>query len=130
MFNLMILAQTLSSLFNIASCLFTAAKEPVGSVMFFATLTYFLSMLIEFALVCWFGSEITTASEELMFALYDIDWFSASHRFKKSLLLTMSRMQRPIYLSIGKFFPLTLKATVSVCKASFSYYTVFRRVED
>nr|AUF73020.1 odorant receptor [Anoplophora chinensis] len=130
MYNLMILAQTLTSLFNVASCLFSASREPVGSAVFFATLVYFTSILIELGVVCWFGGEITTASEDIMFALYEVDWFSASQRFKHSLILTMCRMQRPIYLSIGKFFPLTLSAMVSVCKASFSYYTVFRRTDE
>nr|CAI5845091.1 unnamed protein product [Callosobruchus analis] len=40
----------------------------------------------------------------------------------------MIRMQKPLYLTIGKFFPLTLETFVQVTKAAFSYATVLKTV--
>ncbi|CAH1965437.1 unnamed protein product [Acanthoscelides obtectus] len=40
----------------------------------------------------------------------------------------MSRMGRPVYLTIGKFFPLTLGTFVAVTRIAFSSATVLKAV--
>lgn len=47
-------------------------------------------------------------------SVYESDWFAASKPFKTNLLFTMLRMNKPIYITIGKFAPLTLDTLVSV----------------
>ncbi|KAG5879513.1 hypothetical protein JTB14_019114 [Gonioctena quinquepunctata] len=81
---------------------------------FFAQMEYFVCVLVQLSLICWFGNEITTASELIRLSLYESDWLSSSPRFKSSMILTMIRMQRPVFLSIGKFTPLTLATLVAV----------------
>lgn len=47
-------------------------------------------------------------------SIYESDWFSADKHFKKDMLFTMLRMEKPVYITIGKFTPLTLNTLVSV----------------
>lgn len=49
-------------------------------------------------------------------AIYDSDWINLSEKVKKSLLITMIRMKRPVILTVGMFSPLTLNTLVTVSK--------------
>nr|CAI5870211.1 unnamed protein product [Callosobruchus analis] len=53
-------------------------------------------------------------SDDISQALYDANWLSASRRFKTAILITMARIQTPLYLTIGKFVPMTLSVSVAV----------------
>ncbi|CAH1102585.1 unnamed protein product [Psylliodes chrysocephalus] len=90
---------------------------------------YFSCILIQLFLICWSGNRITVAADHITSCLYESNWFSCSERFKKSMLLTMIRMKRPLYLSIGKFSPLTLSTVMVVCRGSFSYFTMFKSIQ-
>nr|XP_023024289.1 odorant receptor 49b-like isoform X2 [Leptinotarsa decemlineata] len=113
MFTYVLLIQILASLFTYASCLYFAFAESVMTPDFFSQLEFCSCVLVQLSCMCWFGNEIKDAGEAIIFSLYEMDWFSCSPRFKKSMILTMIRMQRPIYLSIGKFSPLTLATLVT-----------------
>ncbi|KAG5894054.1 hypothetical protein JTB14_003918 [Gonioctena quinquepunctata] len=129
MFTYVLLIQVLASLLIYASCLYVASTVSMSSPEFFTQIQFFFSVLLQLSFMCWFGNEITHASELIKFSLYESDWFSCSNRFKKSMIITMSRMQLPVYLSIGKFSPLTLATLVAVCRGSFSYFTMFKSVQ-
>ncbi|CAG9766658.1 unnamed protein product [Ceutorhynchus assimilis] len=88
----------------------------------FITLVQTVASLLIFA-SCLF---VAAQGEAIPSAMYKIDWFSASPRFKKSMIMTMARMQRPLFVSIGKFTPLALTTLLAVVKGSFSYFTVFQ----
>nr|WJJ63316.1 odorant receptor 16 [Pachyrhinus yasumatsui] len=128
-FTFITLAQTLASLLIFASCLFVAARVPVNSPNFLAQLEYFCAVLTQFSIYSWFGNQITLTCQSIAYSMYDSDWFSCSQRYKKSMILTMTRIQRPLYLSIGKFTPLALSTLLGVIRGSFSYFTVFQSVE-
>ncbi|CAH1116235.1 unnamed protein product [Phaedon cochleariae] len=129
MFTFVTLSQSIASLFIIASCLFVASTVPIGSPNFFSQLEYFVCVVVQFSLICWCGNEITIASESVTTALYESDWFSSTARYKKSMIITMTRMQRPVYLTIGKFAPLSLTVLLGVFRGSFSYFTVFKSIQ-
>ncbi|XP_056637748.1 odorant receptor 42a-like [Diorhabda sublineata] len=129
LFTFVTLSQTLASLLIFASCLYMASSVPMDSPEFFSQMEYFSCVLLQLMLFCYFGNEITSASEEIRSALFECDWMSGSTRFKKSIVLTMIRMQRPLYLTIGKFSPLTLSTIVAVCRGSFSYFALFKSVQ-
>nr|QNH68032.1 odorant receptor 5 [Apriona germarii] len=128
-FTYVTLAQTLASLIIFASCLYVASTVSMTSPEFFAQVEYFLCVLVQLSIICFFGNEITIASAQTGVSLYECDWFSSSLRFKRSMILTISRIQRPVYVSIGKFSPLTLATLVTVCRGSFSYFTLFKSVQ-
>ncbi|XP_056637746.1 odorant receptor 4-like [Diorhabda sublineata] len=130
MFTFVTLSQTLASLLIFASCLYMASSLPMNSPEFFAQMEYFSCVLLQLMLFCYFGNEITLASQEIRNALFDCDWFGSSVRFRKTMIITMVRTQRPLYLTIGKFSPLTLSTIVAVCRGSFSYFALFKSVQN
>nr|QXE93229.1 odorant receptor 3 [Eucryptorrhynchus brandti] len=129
-FSFIMLIQTLASLLIFASCLFVAARVPLNSPNFFSQLEYFLAVLAQFSVYCWFGNQMTMAGASIPSAIYNSDWFSSSLRFKKMMIFTMMRMQRPLFVSIGKFTPLSLTTLLAVLKGSFSYFTVFQSADN
>nr|UTN00915.1 odorant receptor [Semanotus bifasciatus] len=129
-YNVVILGQMLQCFIIFASCLYIATTVAITSPEFAPVAQYFSAVLVQLALFSWFGTGITRATEDMMNALYDSDWYSASKRFKSSLLLTMMRLQEPVHLTVGKFAPLTLNSFVSVCRGAFSYYTVLKEVNN
>nr|APC94229.1 odorant receptor 5 [Pyrrhalta maculicollis] len=129
MFTFVTLCQTLASLLIFAACLYMASSVPMNSPEFFSQMEYFSCVLLQLMLFCYFGNEITSASEEIRTALFDCDWLNSSKRLKQSIILTMIRMQRPLYLTIGKFSPLTLSTIVAVCRGSFSYFALFKSIQ-
>ncbi|VEN56562.1 unnamed protein product, partial [Callosobruchus maculatus] len=78
--------------------------------------------------ICYFGVFITERGAAYNTSLYESNWYSCSSRFKRAMLIMMNQMQRPLYLTIGKFFPLSLQTFVQVTKAAFSYATVLKTV--
>ncbi|CAH1998265.1 unnamed protein product [Acanthoscelides obtectus] len=79
---------------------------------------------------CTLDTAFDLQSDDISQAFYDANWFSTSRRFRKAMLITMARIQTPLCLTIGRFAPMTLSVSVAVCKASFSYYAVFKSVEE
>lgn len=74
-----------------------------------------IAMGFQLTLYCWFGNEVTVRGLELPNAIWESDWLQSSQIYRKNMLITMSRMKRPIYLTVGKFAPLTLNTFVAVC---------------
>nr|ALR72558.1 odorant receptor OR13 [Colaphellus bowringi] len=126
LFTYVLLAQTLSSLLIVASFLYLTSTISINDADFFLQMQFLLVILIQLALLCWSGNEITEGFQLIKTALYESDWLSCSHRFKRSMILTMIRLQRPVLLTLGGFSPLTLATLVGVCQGSFSYFTLFK----
>ncbi|CAH1965443.1 unnamed protein product [Acanthoscelides obtectus] len=128
-FSYTILAQTIMSLLVIASCMFAASLMTYTDPELYSLVEYAIAAVFQLLMVCHFGNSITEAGETYRYCLYEIDWYSNSKRFKQCLLIMMYRMDKPLYLTIGKFSPLTLHTFVAVMKGSFSYATVFKTVD-
>lgn len=41
--------------------------------------------------------------------LWESDWLECDQEFKRHMIFTMTRMQKPIYMTVGRFAPLTLQ---------------------
>nr|ALR72549.1 odorant receptor OR4 [Colaphellus bowringi] len=128
-FTMVVLTQTVASLFILASNFYVASTILTASLEFFAKLEYTFCIFFQLSLICWFGDDITRASDLIKLSLYESDWLSSSPRFKHAMVLTMIRMQRPVFLSIGKFTPITLSTLVAVCRGSFSYFALFKSIQ-
>lgn len=46
--------------------------------------------------------------------LWKSDWLAADREFKSSMLITMARLRKPVFLTAGDFAPLTLTTFVAV----------------
>nr|CAH7734623.1 unnamed protein product [Callosobruchus chinensis] len=107
--NLAILLRTVTSLVVIASCLFIASTLTIDDPEMFHLVEYGSGAFFQLFMICYFGIFITEACSSYNNAIYECNWYSSSKRFKRSMIIMMSRMGKPVHLTIGKFFPLTLR---------------------
>nr|ALR72572.1 odorant receptor 29 [Colaphellus bowringi] len=126
LFTYVLLAQIISMLFTLASFLYLVSTISINDPGLFLQFFWFMTILLQLTLFCWSGNGITEGFDSINTALYESEWLSCSRRFKKSMILTMTRLQRPVLLSLGGFSPLTLATLVGVCQGSFSYFTLFQ----
>lgn len=67
---------------------------------------------------CWWGNELIFQSMAVAEAAYEIYNSENAQHVSKALILIMLRAQRPLYVTAGKFVPLSYSSFVSV---SFSF---------
>ncbi|GJQ74623.1 hypothetical protein Trydic_g21477 [Trypoxylus dichotomus] len=121
-----ILAQVMISLIVFCTCIFLVSLLPMMSLNFAAEMIYLIAIECQLLIYCVFGNKVTVSSSNIPNSIYNGDWYSTSTSFKRSMLITMARMQRPIYFTIGKFTPLTLSTFLTISRASYSLFAVLK----
>ncbi|KAH8390208.1 hypothetical protein KR200_009840 [Drosophila serrata] len=61
-------------------------------------------------------------------AVYNVPWYEARIRFRKTLLIFLMQTQRPLEIRVGNVYPMTLAMFQSLLNASYSYFTMLRGV--
>nr|AVH87279.1 odorant receptor 38 [Holotrichia parallela] len=125
-YSYVILAQVMISLIVFCTCIFLVSLLPMFSLNFAAEMIYMIAIECQLLIYCVFGNKVTLSSSNIPNSIYNGDWYSSNISFKRSMLITMSRMQRPIYFTIGKFTPLTLSTFVTISRASYSFFAVLK----
>ncbi|CAH1977317.1 unnamed protein product [Acanthoscelides obtectus] len=128
MFTFTTLLAMLTGTIAIASNLFIVSKMSVADPEFLSLAEYIIALLIQFSMMCYYGSRVTEACFSFRGSLYECEWYKCSKRFKTCILIMMMRMDKPIYLTAAKFFPLKLSTIISVLKGSYSYAAMYRTV--
>ncbi|VEN56563.1 unnamed protein product, partial [Callosobruchus maculatus] len=123
-----LLGRSISSLLVIAACLYVGSFLSPQNPEMYHLAEYLLGAFFQMFMICYFGVFITERGAAYNTCLYKSNWYSCSSRSKRAMLIMMIRMQKPLYLTIGKFFPLTLETFLQVTKAAFSYATVLKTV--
>ncbi|KOC68052.1 Putative odorant receptor 30a [Habropoda laboriosa] len=68
----------------------------------------FLNTFLQTSLYCITGQILVNQSEEVYVAAYECEWLNLKSNKAKSLILIMARAQRPLCLTAGKLFPMTM----------------------
>ncbi|XP_076544268.1 uncharacterized protein LOC117603483 [Osmia lignaria lignaria] len=92
--------------------------------------SYLGSMLMEVYLYCWFGNEMTLKSNEVGDAIYQMDWTILPADILKDFLLIMTRSMKPVKISCGHIFILSVESFMSIIKLSYSSYNLMTNTED
>lgn len=82
--------------------------------------------LAEFFIFCMYGSMVEDAHLNLLRATYNTMWYTHPVRFRRSLMMIMSRSQAPLQLTVGKVFIANLPLFLSVLKVSYSGVNALR----
>lgn len=82
--------------------------------MFFTNVIYFLIIIYEIGVCCYWGNEITIQSFNVAQAALETDWTGATMKFRKALILVVARSQICVQLTAGKIMPLSLEMLMSV----------------
>ncbi|KAJ8923005.1 hypothetical protein NQ315_001553 [Exocentrus adspersus] len=108
--------------------LMIASFVPVGGALFISICLYFASMVTQLGMYCWFGHNIIASSDKINEAVYMSNWYEADSGTKKSILIFMEKCKRPVVLTAGKLFPLSLDTFIGLMRSSYSYFAVLQRL--
>ncbi|KAJ3665147.1 hypothetical protein Zmor_000659 [Zophobas morio] len=93
-------------------------------------ITHFLVIIVEMGFYCVPLEIATNTAVKLTDIIYDSKWYEIeSVPIKKSLILTISRAQRPIVFSGYGLININLNTYVLICKTVFSFYTYLNSVK-
>ncbi|CAH0691652.1 unnamed protein product [Spodoptera exigua] len=92
--------------------------------------TYLLCMMLQVYIYCYQGNQLTEESYEIAGAAYECPWYKCSLRLRRSLLIVMLRTRCAVQLTAGGFMTLSLSCFTSIIKASYTFFTVLKQVED
>ncbi|XP_018564120.1 odorant receptor 85b-like [Anoplophora glabripennis] len=99
---------------------------PPNSIQFISMCTYFNAMIFQVAMYCWFGHSIIASSDKINDAIYMSNWYEADLSLKKSIMIFMEKCKKPVVLTAGKIFPLSLVTFTSIMRSSYSYLAVLQ----
>ncbi|XP_037904705.1 odorant receptor 23a-like [Hermetia illucens] len=91
-------------------------------------IAYAVSLSISTGLQCFFGSEIQDKSERFMEAIYCCNWPDQDQKFKKSLLILMTRSRKDILIMAGGVMPVSLPTCLVVFKSSYSLFALLQQM--
>ncbi|XP_055539775.1 odorant receptor Or2-like isoform X2 [Wyeomyia smithii] len=91
--------------------------------------SYIFMILSQMYALYWHSNEVREQSLEIGDSLYyNSAWLGFSMPVKKMIILLVARAQRPLAITIGNVYPMTLEMFQSLLNASYSYFTLLRRV--
>lgn len=73
------------------------------------SIVFFSAVTLEVFVICYFGDRMRTQSEALCDAFYDCNWIEQLPKFKRELLFTLARTQRPSLIYAGNYIALSLE---------------------
>ncbi|XP_017113486.1 odorant receptor 67a-like [Drosophila elegans] len=80
------------------------------------------SALVEIYLVCFFSQMLIDASNNVGFAIYDMNWMEAKPRFRKMLIFLSMRAQKPVCLKATVFFGVSIQTMSIFLQVSYKFF--------
>ncbi|XP_072751888.1 odorant receptor 10-like [Anoplolepis gracilipes] len=75
-------------------------------------------------LFCVVGEILVTQCENIYYAAYDYKWYTLEPEKARTLILIMIRANKPLHITAGKIFPMTLSMFCNLIKTSSGYISV------
>ncbi|XP_050343925.1 uncharacterized protein LOC126769285 [Nymphalis io] len=104
-----------------------------SNVKFFMSLLYLMYNLFELSIFCKWCDEIKLQSENIANSVYCSRWergLTATRGVGARLLLIATRARKPLVLTAGGLFDLSLASYTTLVKTSYSAVTVLRRFQQ
>nr|WCC57347.1 odorant receptor 13 [Papilio dardanus] len=91
---------------------------------------YLTCMLTEVFILCWFGNELILKSLELRDATFDSPWLDIDQATKMYIVIFMERCKRPLLITAGKYFSLSLSTYTNLINWSYKAFAVMRNMKN
>ncbi|XP_037941924.1 odorant receptor 33b-like [Teleopsis dalmanni] len=92
--------------------------------------TYLMCILVEVLPCCWCVNELIAETRKLTSALYSCNWYQQNTKFRRALIIFMTRSQQEVNILAGNIVPVTLQTFISMVKFSFSMYTLLNEIRE
>ncbi|XP_025161024.1 odorant receptor Or2 [Harpegnathos saltator] len=105
-----------------------------GNGLSFMQLCWFVSasvcVLLHMCLYCAVGEFLVTQSEKVNYATYQYVWYTMEPKAARNLVLIMLRAKKPLHITAGKTFPMTMATFCNLLKTSAGYISVLLANRD
>ncbi|XP_013164627.1 PREDICTED: odorant receptor 49a-like [Papilio xuthus] len=121
--------QLLSSMAAICAVMVQVSLDASSfkSVRLITSLAFFVAMIIQLAIQCFTGNELTYQAKLVADSVMECQWERMPARVRKMLLLTMMRAQKPLHLTAAGFANMNNDCFLAIMKAAYSYYAVLSK---
>ncbi|XP_019695894.2 odorant receptor 43a-like isoform X3 [Harpegnathos saltator] len=89
-----------------------------------------ISFLLHMYLYCVVGETLVTQCEKIHRAAYEYTWYTLDPKAARNLILIMLRASKPMYITAGKTFPMTMATFCNLLKTSTGYISVLLANQD
>ncbi|KAG5670218.1 hypothetical protein PVAND_000496 [Polypedilum vanderplanki] len=122
-FSPILLVNVFASIILLCVCVFLmfTPLDIVLIVKFFSTIP---ALVIQFFSICYYGELLQTSSLRVADKAYNCNWYGQSLKFRKIILLTILRAQKPKVLTGWKFMDVGLPTFYWVLQTAQSYYSI------
>ncbi|CAH1374577.1 unnamed protein product, partial [Tenebrio molitor] len=103
-----IFLQFFSSVIVICVTGFLMIIVPIPSMQFGFLAMYFLCMMCQVAMYCWYGHIVMTTSDNIGHSFYMSNWYESDITIRKNLSIFLEKTKKPVTLTAGKFITLSL----------------------
>ncbi|RVE54306.1 hypothetical protein evm_001133 [Chilo suppressalis] len=109
---------------------FLSIKNPASHAMQIIWMAIYLTcMLIEVFIICWFGDELIWKSRGLVQAAFDGPWLKIEQKDKIFIVIFLERCKRPLRVTAGKIFTLSLDTYTILINWAYKAFAVFSKVK-
>ncbi|XP_051156137.1 uncharacterized protein LOC127278447, partial [Leptopilina boulardi] len=129
-FNIMFLMEFVISIISLCFVGFSVlVVSPVADISGTCIKSvYFFAATVLIFLYNYIGENVINRSMAIGDKVYDIDWYNCNPKLIRSLMLIIIRSQKPLKLTAGKFFPMSLFTFKSIFMSALSYATVLQAI--
>ncbi|XP_039312099.1 odorant receptor 43a isoform X2 [Solenopsis invicta] len=134
-FNLLLLAVIcyFSILFSLFGFLVLTAFNQDTQLSIAQMSWYFFaggSLLMHTCLYCAVGEHLVNKSEEVHSATYECEWYTLEPKAVRNLAVIMVCAKKPLNITAGKMFPMTMSTFCSLLKTSAGYLSMLLAVRN
>ncbi|XP_067209502.1 odorant receptor 10-like isoform X1 [Linepithema humile] len=128
-FNLMLLALLVffAMLFCLQGFLIVSIIDGEGDLSYMRIcwlVSILINTFVHMCLYCVVGEILIAKAEGVYYAAYNYEWYLLEPKEAKNLLMIMIRAEKPLYITAGRIFPMTLSLFCSLIKTSAGYISV------
>ncbi|XP_049818550.1 putative odorant receptor 85d [Aethina tumida] len=122
--NLILLVDFTLNSVQVASIFFQLVTLKLSLLNLVFLTTYFGLTSLQIFSSAWFANEIKEQSLGVADAICEHNWHEQSLSIQKTLMLMMTRAQKPLTLTVGPFSTMSNNTPITIMKASYSYVTL------
>ncbi|XP_046966711.1 odorant receptor 46a-like [Vanessa cardui] len=109
---------------------FLSIEDPRSHLMQIVWMAIYLTcMLIEVFILCWFGNELIVKSLDLRQAAFDGPWLTTDPKTTMFIVIFLERCQRPMRVTAGKIFTLSLETYSYLINWSYKTFAVMSNMK-
>jgi hypothetical protein len=92
--------------------------------LFAKVASYVILMLATSFGPCYYGSRITTVSEEITSSIISSEWYNEDKQYQQLVTIVMEFSKRPLIISAIGVFEVNLEAFKNICESAYSLFCI------